>query len=55
MCGIFGFVISNKTELPKDSFKNDLHLIFKLSERRGREAAGLAIASKDKISVFKSL
>ena len=51
MCGIFGLVVNTQLNLTKNDFDRAVRLLFKLSAR-GREAAGLAIAS-DNITVYK--
>lgn len=53
MCGIFGFVATEESDLSKEDMASSLRLLIKLSEARGREAAGVAIASDNKISIFK--
>lgn len=52
MCGIFGLVVNTQLNLTKNDFDRAIRLLFKLSEPRGREAAGLAIASEN-ITVYK--
>lgn len=53
MCGIFGLVANSQTALTKSDFTLILKSLIKLSEPRGREAAGIAIASDNKISTYK--
>ncbi|RLB11960.1 MAG: hypothetical protein DRG39_03175 [Deltaproteobacteria bacterium] len=53
MCGIFGFVLWDSASLKKDLSKKLINALFKLSESRGKEAAGLAILSNNIISVYK--
>ena len=53
MCGIFGLVANTQTALTKSKFELILKSLMKLSEPRGREAAGIAIASDNKISTYK--
>lgn len=53
MCGIFGLIVNDHSDLTKKNYKKALHLIFKLSEPRGRDASGLAIAFNKKISIYK--
>jgi len=54
MCGIFGLVLSNDSTISKrEDFDKSLRLLFKLSELRGREAAGLAIFANKAISIYK--
>jgi len=52
MCGIFGLLTDSDTD---PSFvKTNMETLFKLSESRGKEAAGLALQSKDKIHILKA-
>lgn len=53
MCGIFGFSIKNNSSIDKSNLKNDIALLYKLSERRGVEAAGFAIQTLNTINVYK--
>ena len=53
MCGIFGFIAANGAVCDAATFRKSLALLFKLSEPRGREASGLAIATKREAKVFK--
>ncbi|MDR4508730.1 MAG: hypothetical protein MRJ65_10945 [Candidatus Brocadiaceae bacterium] len=53
MCGIFGLVANTQSGLTKSDFDLTLKYLVKLSEPRGREAAGVAIASDNKISIYK--
>lgn len=53
MCGIFGLVVTEKASCDTQAFDAALRLLFRLSEPRGREAAGLALAGADDISIFK--
>src|SRR3989338_11434636 len=53
MCGIFGLVVSDESNLNSIGFEQAIRLQVKLSEPRGREASGLAIASKDRIAIYK--
>lgn len=52
MCGIFGFSLNNKN-INKVSLQEDISILYRLSESRGVEAAGLAIQKRDSISIFK--
>ena len=54
MCGIFGISITNKSQFAAAEVQAAVKKLFQLSESRGREAAGLAIMGREKISVFKS-
>lgn len=51
MCGIFGLI--DKSKLKSNYFKQNIGNLFKLSETRGREAAGIAIESKELIDIYK--
>ena len=53
MCGIFGIVLTADRALPPDSLEEVVRLLFRISELRGREAAGCAVAGHDGIDVFK--
>ncbi len=52
MCGIFG-IINNNKNLDKKEAKKLADCLFKLSESRGKEAAGIALAYDDKINIYK--
>lgn len=51
MCGIFGLVDKSKNK--KENFVKDIENLFKLSETRGKEAAGIAVEAQDIIDVYK--
>jgi asparagine synthetase B (glutamine-hydrolysing) len=51
MCGIFGLIDNNRKK--RDEFSKDIEKLFKLSETRGKEAAGVAIETKSIIDVYK--
>ncbi len=53
MCGIFGFIAAPGAELGPDRMRSYLRDLFQLSEPRGQEASGLAIALGRQIRVFK--
>jgi glutamine---fructose-6-phosphate transaminase (isomerizing) len=53
MCGIFGLVLNSNTTCDAQKFDVAIRLLFRLSEPRGREAAGLALAGGTGIGVFK--
>lgn len=53
MCGIFGFVANEKSNLNKEDIEFLMPLLIKLSERRGREASGIAVSSNGRISIYK--
>ncbi len=51
MCGIFGLI--DKSDNKKDNFIKDVEKLFKLSETRGKEAAGIAISTTNLIDIHK--
>ncbi len=53
MCGIFGFAISAGTNLRVSELKEYTDTLFRLSESRGKEAAGCAIRVNGSILVYK--
>lgn len=53
MCGIFGFVAPSRVTLGKKNSILILNQLFKESERRGSEAAGVAIAASGNINAFR--
>ncbi len=53
MCGIFGVATTEASALSIEDLKRLVGDLFKLSESRGKEAAGLAILSPDAIYVHK--
>jgi len=53
MCGIFGVIIGKSAKVSELDVTESIGKLFKLSESRGKEAAGLCIYSKEKISIFK--
>ncbi len=56
MCGIFGYVdlASDKTRaIDADFIQKQLQVLFRLSETRGKEAAGLALLNDKNISIYK--
>jgi len=53
MCGIFGLVVGRDHNISEAAWSAAIKELFKLSETRGREAAGLAISTGDVISVTK--
>lgn len=53
MCGIFGAIINQESEIKQETIKAITNSLFKLSESRGKEAAGIAIKTSDSVSVFK--
>lgn len=53
MCGIFGFVASNKSSLSKRQAKYLINQLFRLSESRGKEASGVAFHDSEGIRIIK--
>jgi glucosamine--fructose-6-phosphate aminotransferase (isomerizing) len=53
MCGIFGFIATPGARLGPDRMRAYLRDLFELSEPRGQEASGLALAMQGGIDVFK--
>ena len=53
MCGIFGIILSDRSEFKPQLVASTVKDLFKLSESRGKEAAGLAIYGPDTIHVYK--
>lgn len=53
MCGIFGFVVDKKISNEPADYQNLLKELFKLSESRGKEAAGLACVLQNSITIYK--
>lgn len=53
MCGIFGLVVTPESQLKSTSIVKILENLFKLSESRGSEAAGIAIGGSANLQVFR--
>ncbi len=53
MCGIFGLVLTERVGLDVRALAANTTALFRLSETRGREAAGLAVLAPDAIRVYK--
>lgn len=53
MCGIFGLITKNDSEIRPEKIKAITNSLFKLSESRGKEAAGIAIKTTNSVSIFK--
>ena len=53
MCGIFGVVLGAHSSVTAPELRALVDALFRLSESRGREAAGLALVSGDVIRVHK--
>lgn len=54
MCGIFGVIPKKNFDLDTVRLKHITDRLFKLSESRGKEAAGIAIRTDSEIYVYKS-
>lgn len=54
MCGIFGILVKENSDFSPALLQRMLNSLFKLSESRGKEAAGLAIRTKEVIQVYKA-
>lgn len=53
MCGIFGLIAKEESGFTPASFKSTIEQLFRLSESRGKEAAGLTMLSENNIYVYK--
>lgn len=53
MCGIFGMLVSEDSNITPSLLHSTVNNLFELSESRGKEAAGLAILSGQTINVYK--
>jgi asparagine synthetase B (glutamine-hydrolysing) len=53
MCGIFGIALRRGHSLDRSGYETALKKLFLLSESRGKEAAGIALASASKLVVHK--
>jgi glutamine---fructose-6-phosphate transaminase (isomerizing) len=53
MCGIFGIAIAPESKIDQQNWRDAVRRLFILSETRGKEAAGLAIATKEELFVAK--
>lgn len=53
MCGIFGIVVREQSTLSICAVQSAVKDLFRLSESRGKEAAGVAVLSRDAIRIFK--
>jgi glutamine---fructose-6-phosphate transaminase (isomerizing) len=53
MCGIFGIILAEKSKVAPKTFEAATASLFKLSEARGKESAGLAVRNGGPIQVFK--
>ncbi len=53
MCGIFGVSVTQCSDLSPTALRATVDHLFRLSESRGKEAAGLAILTEEAIHVYK--
>jgi glutamine---fructose-6-phosphate transaminase (isomerizing) len=53
MCGIFGIALASGHGFVRNDWDHAVNRLFILSQSRGKEAAGLAIATRDRIVVHK--
>lgn len=53
MCGIFGFVADKNSSIDHKKLKRISDSLFKFSELRGKEAAGIAAFTDNEIRVYK--
>ncbi len=53
MCGIFGITIKKEADINPDLLRTITNRLFKLSESRGKESAGIAYLSGDTIKIYK--
>ena len=53
MCGILGVLTKENSKIKSSSIKAITNSLFKISESRGKEAAGIAIRTKKVIHVYK--
>ena len=53
MCGIFGIMLAERSSVSLPVIQHTVDKLFRLSEKRGREAAGLASADDENIMIFK--
>jgi asparagine synthetase B (glutamine-hydrolysing) len=54
MCGIFGLVAAERSNFGKGEVRRIISQLMRLSEVRGKEAAGLAIRTDQAVEVYKS-
>ncbi len=54
MCGIFGIIKKDNSDIEKEDIRNRVNHLFQLSESRGKDASGLAVVTKKRITVLKS-
>lgn len=53
MCGIFGFIANENCGMAKDHLRTYIKDLIRISEARGREAAGLALYSGENVLIYK--
>jgi len=53
MCGIFGIAAGKETGIPPEWYRSVVDELFKLSESRGKESAGVAVLDEREIQIFK--
>jgi glutamine---fructose-6-phosphate transaminase (isomerizing) len=53
MCGIFGIVVGQHSEISNRFVKQNADALFRLSESRGKEASGIVLRAGPKITVLK--
>jgi len=53
MCGIFGIITNNQADFPLSAIRQTMDCLFRLSESRGKEAAGVAMRAADALYVAK--
>lgn len=53
MCGIFGVVATREATVSPRVLRSTVDSLFALSESRGKEAAGIAVLSNDRIDILK--
>jgi glutamine---fructose-6-phosphate transaminase (isomerizing) len=53
MCGIFGISVREDTPLSLNTIRTAVDDLFRFSESRGKEAAGIALLCRDEIRVYK--
>lgn len=53
MCGIFGWVAGESSDIPKDKYVSGIKRLFLLSETRGKEASGVCFLDQEKLLIYK--
>jgi len=53
MCGIFGLITTSSSKIDKDRMFRTTSLLFKYSEKRGKDASGISIITKGGINTLK--